>query len=158
MRKVKALKKSYLPDPKYGDTLVTRFVNHLIKDGKKIKAFNIFYNAIKKIDEDKKTEEKTGLDIWKQALKNVMPHVEVRSRRIGGVNIQIPVTISSHMKITKAIKLIIKCASLRNEKSMAFKLACEILDAFNEEGMAIKKRDNIHKIVEANKAFSHFRF
>ncbi|WP_185859712.1 30S ribosomal protein S7 [Blattabacterium cuenoti] len=158
MRKTKRKRKVYFPDPKFNDSLVTRFVNHLMKNGKKNLAYKIFYEAMKKIDYIKEKEEKSALEIWKVGLKNVMPHVEVRSRRMGGANIQVPVPISSNSKITKAMKLLISCASIRNEKTMANKLAYEILDAFREQGEAIKRKESIHKMAEANKAFSHFRF
>ncbi|WP_185865834.1 30S ribosomal protein S7 [Blattabacterium cuenoti] len=158
MRKVKKKEKVYFPDPKFNDPLVTRFVNHLMKNGKKNVAYRIFYNAMKKIDLIKEKEEKSALEICKNGLKNVMPHVEVRTRRMGGSNIQIPVPISSNSKMTKAIKLLISCASIRNEKTMANKLASEIWDAFQEQGEAIKRKENIHKMAESNKAFSHFRF
>ncbi|ACY40255.1 30S ribosomal protein S7 [Blattabacterium sp. (Blattella germanica) str. Bge] len=158
MRKVRKKTKVYLPDPKFNDPLVTRFVNHLMKNGKKNVAYKIFYNAMEKIDFIKEKEEKSALEIWKNGLKNVMPHVEVRSRRMGGSNIQVPVPISSNSKITKGMKLLISCASVRNEKTMANKLANEVWDAFQEQGEAIKRKENIHKMAEANKAFSHFRF
>jgi ribosomal protein S7, bacterial/organelle len=160
MRKVKRKEKIYFPDPKFHDPLVTRFINHLMKNGKKNIAYNIFYNAMNKIDilKEKEKEEKSALEIWKEGLKNVMPHIEVRSRRMGGANIQIPVPISSNSKITKAMKLLISSASNRSEKTMANKLAHEIWDAFQEQGEAVKRKENIHKMAEANKAFSHFRF
>ncbi|WP_341652390.1 30S ribosomal protein S7 [Blattabacterium cuenoti] len=158
MRKVKKKEKVYFPDPKFHDPLVTRFVNHLMKNGKKNIAYNIFYNAMEKIDMIKEKEEKSALEIWKEGLKNVMPHVEVRNRRIGGSNIQVPVPISSNSKITRAMKLLITSASTRNEKTMANKLAYETWDAFHEQGEAVKRKENIHKMAEANKAFSHFRF
>ncbi|WP_185864865.1 30S ribosomal protein S7 [Blattabacterium cuenoti] len=160
MRKIKKKIKKYQPDPKFNDSLVTRFVNHLIKSGKKGLAYKIFYNSMKKIDliREKEKEEKSALDIWKEGLKNVTPHVEVRSRRMGGTNIQIPVPISNHSKITRAIKLLITCATARKEKTMANKLALEVWDAFREQGESIRRKENIHKMAEANKAFSHFRF
>ncbi|WP_185855355.1 30S ribosomal protein S7 [Blattabacterium cuenoti] len=158
MRKIKKKKKLYSPDPKFHDVLVTRFVNHLMKNGKKNTAYRIFYNAMEKIDLIKQKEEKSSLEIWKEGLKNSMPNVEVRSRRMGGTNIQIPVLISSNNKMTRAIKLLIKCAVMRKEKSMANKLAYEIFDAFKERGETIKRKENLHKMAEANKAFSHFRF
>ncbi|WP_185876652.1 30S ribosomal protein S7 [Blattabacterium cuenoti] len=159
MRKVKKRRKIYLPDPKFNDPLVTRFVNHIMKNGKKNVAYKIFYDALKKIDSIKKEkEEKSSLEIWKKGLKNAMPYVEVRSRRMGGSNIQVPVPISSNSRITKAMKLLISCASIRSEKTMANKLASEIWDAFQEQGEAVKRKENIHKMAEANKAFSHFRF
>ncbi|ACX84016.1 30S ribosomal protein S7 [Blattabacterium sp. (Periplaneta americana) str. BPLAN] len=158
MRKANRKRKVYFPDPKFNDSLVTRFVNHLMKNGKKNLAYKIFYEAMERIDSIKEKEEKSALEIWKEGLKNVMPHVEVRSRRMGGANIQVPVPISSNSKITKAMKLLISCASIRNEKTMARKLASEILDAFREQGEAVKRKESIHKMAEANKAFSHFRF
>ncbi|AWU42585.1 30S ribosomal protein S7 [Blattabacterium punctulatus] len=158
MRKIKKKRKIYFPDPKFNDPLVSRFINHLMKNGKKNLAYKIFYDAMKKIENIKEKEEKSALEIWKNGLKNVMPHVEVKSRRMGGSNIQIPIPISSNSKITKAMKLLISCASIRSEKKMSSKLAFEILDAHKEQGEAIKRKENIHKMAEANKAFSHFRF
>ncbi|WP_113738233.1 30S ribosomal protein S7 [Blattabacterium clevelandi] len=158
MRKIKKKRKIYFPDPKFNDPLVSRFINHLMKNGKKNLAYKIFYDAMKKIEKVKEKEEKSALEIWKNGLKNVMPHVEVKSRRMGGSNIQIPIPISSNSKITKAMKLLISCASIRNEKKMSSKLAFEILDAHKEQGEAVKRKENIHKMAEANKAFSHFRF
>ncbi|AWU43129.1 30S ribosomal protein S7 [Blattabacterium punctulatus] len=158
MRKIKKKRKIYFPDPKFNDPLVSRFINHLMKNGKKNLAYKIFYDAMKKIENIKEKEEKSALEIWKNGLKNVMPHVEVKSRRMGGSNIQIPIPISSNSKITKAMKLLISCASIRSEKKMSSKLAFEILDAHKEQGEAVKRKENIHKMAEANKAFSHFRF
>ncbi|AWU39786.1 30S ribosomal protein S7 [Blattabacterium punctulatus] len=158
MRKIKKKRKIYFPDPKFNDPLVSRFINHLMKNGKKNLAYKIFYDAMKKIEKIKEKEEKSALEIWKNGLKNVMPHVEVKSRRMGGSNIQIPIPISSNSKITKAMKLLISCASIRSEKKMSSKLAFEILDAHKEQGEAVKRKENIHKMAEANKAFSHFRF
>jgi len=154
MRKLKSKIKNYQPDPIFKDPLVTRFVNHLMKDGKKTIAYRIFYNDNNEIEKTKKN----GLKIWKEALDNVMPHVEVRSRRIGGSNIQVPTQIPPYVKVTKAMKLLISCARERNEKKMSKKLAEEILSASKKEGAAFKKRENIHKMAEANKAFSHFKF
>ncbi|AWU43672.1 30S ribosomal protein S7 [Blattabacterium sp. (Cryptocercus kyebangensis)] len=158
MRKIKKKRKIYFPDPRFNDPLVSRFINHLMKNGKKNLAYKIFYDAMKKIEDIKEKEEKSALEIWKNGLKNVMPHVEVKSRRMGGSNIQVPIPISSNSKITKAMKLLISCASIRSEKSMSSKLAFEILDAHKEQGEAVKRKENIHKMAEANKAFSHFRF
>ncbi|AWU39240.1 30S ribosomal protein S7 [Blattabacterium punctulatus CPU2] len=158
MRKIKKKRKIYFPDPKFNDPLVSRFINHLMKNGKKNLAYKIFYDAMKEIEKIKEKEEKSALEIWKNGLKNVMPHVEVKSRRMGGSNIQIPIPISSNSKITKAMKLLISCASIRSEKRMSSKLAFEILDAHKEQGEAVKRKENIHKMAEANKAFSHFRF
>ncbi len=157
MRKRKAKKRPLLPDPKFNDQLVTRFVNNLMWDGKKSTAFKIFYDALD-IIEQKNTSEKTSLEIWKDGLSNVMPHVEVRSRRIGGATFQIPMQIRPDRKISLAMKWLISFARKRNEKSMAQKLAGEIIAAEKEEGAALKKRTDTHKMAEANKAFSHFRF
>jgi len=137
--------------------LVTRFVNMLMWDGKKSVAFKVFYDAIAIVEEKKNEEEKTALEIWKDALSNVMPHEEVRSRRVGGATFQIPMQIRPDRKISTAIKWLISYARKRNEKSMAQKLAAEILAAYKEEGAAVKKRVDTHKMAEANKAFSHFR-
>jgi small subunit ribosomal protein S7 len=158
MRKRQAKKRPLLPDPKFNDQLVTRFVNNLMWDGKKSVAFKVFYDAIDIVDEKKQDEEKTALELWKDALSNVMPHVEVRSRRVGGATFQIPRQIRPDRKISTAMKWLILFARKRNEKSMSQKLAAEILAAAKEEGAAVKKRVDTHKMAEANKAFSHFRF
>jgi small subunit ribosomal protein S7 len=158
MRKRQAKKRPLLPDPKFNDQLVTRFVNNLMWDGKKSVAFKVFYDAIDIVDSKNQDEEKTALEIWKDALSNVMPHVEVRSRRVGGATFQIPMQIRPDRKISTAMKWLISYARKRNEKSMAQKLASEILAAAKEEGAAVKKRMDTHKMAEANKAFSHFRF
>jgi small subunit ribosomal protein S7 len=158
MRKRQAKKRPILPDPKFNDQLVTRFVNMMMWDGKKSVAFKIFYDSISIVDEKNTDEEKTALQLWKDALSNVMPHVEVRSRRVGGATFQIPMQIRADRKISTAMKWLISFARKRNEKSMAQKLAAEILAASKEEGAAVKKRADTHKMAEANKAFSHFRF
>ena len=158
MRKRQAKKRPLLPDPRFNDQLVTRFVNNLMWDGKKSVAFKVFYDAIDIVEEKKQDDEKTGLELWKDALSNVMPHVEVRSRRVGGATFQIPMQIRPDRKISTAMKWLIGYARKRNEKSMAQKLAAEILAAAKEEGAAVKKRVDTHKMAEANKAFSHFRF
>ena len=155
MRKARAKKRPLLPDPRFNDTLVTRFVNNLMLDGKKSIAFNIFYDAIDIVSE--KTEN-NGLEVWKEALNNVMPHVEVRSRRVGGANFQIPMQVRPDRKITLGMKWMIIYARGRNERSMSQKLAAEIIAASKEEGAAVKKRTEVHRMAEANKAFSHFRF
>jgi small subunit ribosomal protein S7 len=155
MRKARAKKRPLLPDPRFNDTLVTRFVNNLMLDGKKSIAFNIFYDAIDIVSE--KTEG-NGLEVWKEALNNVMPHVEVRSRRVGGANFQIPMQVRPDRKVTLGMKWMITYARGRNERSMAQKLAAEIIAASKEEGAAVKKRTEVHRMAEANKAFSHFRF
>ena len=156
MRKTRAKKRPLLPDPRFNDPLVTRFVNNMMYDGKKSTAFKIFYDAIDLVSE--RTGEANGLDQWKTALTNVMPHVEVRSRRVGGATFQIPQQIRPDRKIAVAMKWLIGYSRKRNEKSMAGKLAGEILAAAKEEGAAVKKRMDMHKMAEANKAFSHFRF
>ncbi|SFW63334.1 small subunit ribosomal protein S7 [Sinomicrobium oceani] len=158
MRKRKAKKRPLLPDPRFNDQLVTRFVNNLMWDGKKSVAFKIFYDAIDIVDEKKQNEDKSALELWKDALSNVMPHVEVRSRRVGGATFQIPMQIRPDRKVSMAMKWLIGFSRKRNEKSMAQKLAGEILAAAKEEGAAVKKRVDTHKMAEANKAFSHFRF
>ena len=158
MRKRQAKKRPLLPDPRFNDQLVTRFVNMMMWDGKKSVAFKVFYDAIDIVDEKKTDEEKSALELWKEALSNVMPHVEVRSRRVGGATFQIPMQIRPDRKISTAMKWLISFARKRNEKSMSQKLAAEILAASKEEGAAVKKRVDTHKMAEANKAFSHFSF
>ncbi len=158
MRKRQAKKRPLLPDPRFNDQLVTRFVNMMMWDGKKSVAYKIFYDAIDIVDQKKTDDEKSALELWKDALSNVMPHVEVRSRRVGGATFQIPMQIRPDRKISTAMKWLINFARKRNEKSMAQKLAAEILAAAKEEGAAVKKRVDTHKMAEANKAFSHFRF
>jgi len=158
MRKKQSKKRDLIPDPKFNDQLVTRFVNNLTHQGKKSTAYKIFYDAIDIIEGKKEDNEKTSLDLWKDALSNVMPQVEVRSRRVGGATYQIPSPIRPDRKISLAMKWLIASSRKRNEKSMAVKLAQEILAAAKEEGAAVKKRVDTHKMAEANKAFSHFRF
>ena len=155
MRRRTAKKNIILPDPKFKDVEVTKFVNNLMIDGKKNIAFNIFYDSIEIISE--KTEE-NGLDVWRKAIENITPAVEVKSRRVGGATFQIPTPIRPDRKISIAMKWLISASRKRNEKSMAVKLAQEILAAAKEEGAAVKKRVDTHKMAEANKAFSHFRF
>ncbi|MBK7620961.1 MAG: 30S ribosomal protein S7 [Flavobacteriales bacterium] len=154
MRK-KTVKHTTLPDPKFGDVQVTKFVNNLMYDGKKSKSLDIFYNAIDIVAE-KSGED--GLETFRKALTNVTPQVEVRSRRVGGANFQIPQAVREDRKKSLAMKWLIGYARNRNERSMANKLANEILAASKEEGGAFKKKEEIHKMAEANKAFSHFRF
>ncbi len=158
MRKRTAKKRVLLPDPKFNDQLVTRFVNNLMWDGKKSVAFKVFYDALDIVEQKKGEEEKSSLEIWKDGLSNVMPHVEVRSRRVGGATFQIPMQIRPDRKVSMAIKWMITYTRKRNEKTMAQRLAAEILAAAKEEGAAVKKRTDTHKMAEANKAFSHFRF
>jgi small subunit ribosomal protein S7 len=151
----KTIKHKTLPDPKFGDQQVTKFVNNLMYDGKKSKSLDIFYNAIDIIAE-KSGED--GLEIFRKALQNVTPQVEVRSRRVGGANFQIPQAVREDRKKSLAMKWLINYARNRNERSMAMKLANELLAASKEEGAAFKKKEEVHKMAEANKAFSHFRF
>ena len=158
MRKKQSKKRDLIPDPKFNDQLVTRFVNNIMQQGKKSTAYKIFYDAIDIIESKKEDKEKTSLELWKDALSNVMPQVEVRSRRVGGATFQIPTPIRPDRKISLAMKWLIASSRKRNEKSMAVKLAQEILAAAKEEGAAVKKRVDTHKMAEANKAFSHFRF
>lgn len=158
MRKRQVKKRALLPDPKFNDQLVTRFVNMMMLHGKKSLSFKIFYDMIDIVEERKEDDEKTALEVWKEALSNIMPHVEVRSRRVGGATFQIPTQIAPDRKVSTAMKWLIKFARQRNEKSMANKLAAEVLAAAKEEGAAVKKRVDTHRMAEANKAFSHFRF
>ena len=155
MRKARPKKRIILPDPKFNDILVTKFVNNLMLRGKKTVAYNIFYDAIKIVDE--KMEE-DGLDVWKKALSNVTPAVEVKSRRIGGATFQIPTEIRPGRKMSIGMKNLIGFSRKRHEKSMAQKLAGEIVAGYKEEGAAFKKKEDTHRMAEANKAFSHFRF
>lgn len=155
MRKAKPKKRYILPDPKFGDTLVTKFVNYLMIDGKKSLAYKIFYEALEQV-EDKTGED--GLETWKKALNNIMPAVEVKSRRVGGATFQVPLEVRPERKITLGIKWMIRFARLRGEKTMRDRLAGEVIAASKGEGGAIKKKDDTHRMAEANKAFSHFRF
>ncbi len=155
MRKSSAKQRLVLPDPKFGDTVVTKFVNNLMLDGKKSIAFNIFYDAIDAVAS--KVEEEDALEVFKKALANVTPGVEVRSKRVGGATFQIPVPIRENRKQSMGMKWLIGYARKRNEKSMAQKLAAEIIAASKEEGAAFKKKEDTHRMAEANKAFAHFR-
>jgi small subunit ribosomal protein S7 len=155
MRKSRAKRHELLPDPRYNDTTVTRFVNNMMYDGKKSVAFTTFYDCIDIVS--KRTSEE-GIEIFKKALDNVMPGVEVRSRRVGGSTFQIPTEIRPDRRIALGMKWIITFARKRNEKSMSQKLAGELIAASKGEGAAHKKKDDIHRMAEANKAFSHFRF
>ena len=155
MRKSKPKKRILNPDPKFGETLVTQFVNNLMLDGKKSTAYKIFYDAVDKVGA--KTEE-NGLDIWKKALNNTSPSVEVKSRRVGGATFQVPLEVRPGRKAALGMKWLIKAARSRHEKSMADNLASEIIAASKGEGAAVKKKDDTHRMAEANKAFSHFRF
>ncbi len=155
MRKAKPKKRITLPDPKFNDILVTKFVNNMMLQGKKSTAFRIFYEAMEVV------AEKSGedpIEVWKKGLANVTPAVEVRSRRIGGATFQIPSEIRSGRKVSIGMKNLIGFSRKRHEKSMGLKLAGEILAAYKEEGAAFKKKEDTHRMAEANKAFSHFRF
>lgn len=155
MRKSKPKKRYLLPDPKFQDTLVTKFVNYLMEAGKKSVAYSIFYDAVELIE--KKTSE-PGLEVWKRAMSNLTPAVEVKSRRVGGATFQVPIEVRPERKLSLSIKWLIDYARLRGEKTMMDKLAAEIIAASKGEGAAIKKKDDTHRMAEANKAFSHFRF
>ena len=156
MRRRKAKKAIVLPDPRFKDVQVTKFVNNMMYDGKKNLAFKIFYEAIDIIE--KKMEDVSGLETWKKALENVTPSVEVRSRRVGGATFQIPTPVRDSRKNSLAMKWLIGYSRKRNEKTMAAKLASEIIAASKEEGAAYKKKEDTLRMAEANKAFSHFRF
>ncbi len=155
MRKSKPKKRIILPDPKYNDIMVTRFVNNMMYDGKKSVAYGIFYKAMDVVEQ--KTQE-NALEVWKKALNNVMPAVEVKSRRVGGANFQVPTEVRPDRKIALGMKWIILYSRRRHEKTMMEKLASEIIAAAKGEGAAVKKKEDTHKMAEANKAFSHFRF
>ena len=156
MRKSRAKKRILLPDPKFGNVEVTRFVNNLMLDGKKSIAFKVFYSALDVIAS--KIEEEDPLVVWEKALENITPHVEVRSRRIGGATFQIPQPVREDRKVSLGMKWLISAARSRNEKTMAVNLASEIIAGYKEEGAAYKKKMDTHRMAEANKAFSHFRF
>jgi small subunit ribosomal protein S7 len=154
MRKAKPKKRYVLPDPKFKDVMVTKFVNNLMYDGKKSLAYRIFYGALDKVED--RTKE-NGLETWRKALNNVMPSVEVKSRRVGGANFQVPTEVRPDRKVSVGMKWMIKYARLRGDKTMIDRLANEIIAAAKGEGGAVKKKDDTHRMAEANKAFSHFR-
>jgi small subunit ribosomal protein S7 len=158
MRKSKPKKRIILPDPKFGDVEVTRFVNNLMIQGKKSTAYGIFYEALDQVASKTKDAGKTPLEVWKKALENITPMVEVKSRRVGGATFQVPQEVRAERKVSLSMKNLIFFARKRGGKSMADKLAGEILAAFNEEGGAFKKKEDMHRMAEANKAFAHFRF
>ena len=147
-----------MPDPKFGDTRVTKFVNHLMYDGKKNTAYTIFYSALETVKSKLPNEEKTALEIWKAALENITPQVEVKSRRVGGATFQVPTEIRPDRKESISMKNLIIFARKRGGKTMSNKLAAEIVDAFNEQGGAFKRKEDMHRMAEANRAFAHFRF
>ena len=158
MRKAKPKKRVVLPDPKFHEVKVTKFINHLMYDGKKSTAFTIFYTALEYVEKKLPNEEKSGLEIWKKALENVTPQVEVKSRRVGGATFQVPTEIRADRKESISMKNLIIYARKRGGKTMADKLAAEIVDAYQDQGGAFKRKEDMHRMAEANRAFAHFRF
>ena len=158
MRKAKPKKRVILPDPVFNDQKVSKFVNHLMYDGKKSISYEIFYNALETVKAKMSNEEKSALEIWKTALDNITPQVEVKSRRIGGATFQVPTEIRPDRKESISMKNMIQFARKRSGKSMSDKLAAEIMDAFNKQGGAFKRKEDMHRMAEANRAFAHFRF
>lgn len=158
MRKAKPKKRLILPDPKFGDVQVTKFVNNLMFEGKKSTAFDIFYDSLNIVGQRLKDVDKTPLDIWKKALENITPQVEVKSRRVGGATFQVPMEVRADRKSSISMKNLIIFARKRTGKGMSDKLAAEIIAAYNEEGAAFKRKEDMHRMAEANKAFAHFRF
>jgi len=158
MRKSKPKKRIILPDPKFNDMLVTRFVNDLMYDGKKSIAYQIFYDAMDLVGNKMKDSEVSPLDVFKKALEKITPQVEVKSRRVGGATFQVPMEIRPERKTSISVKNLILYARKRSGRSMAEKLAGEIVAAYNEEGGAFKKKEDTHRMAEANRAFAHFRF
>ena len=158
MRKAKPRKHTLLPDPKFNDVAVTRFVNNLMLDGKKSIAYTIFYNSLELVGKKMKDADKSPIEVWKQALENVTPQVEVKSKRIGGATFQVPMEVRPERKVSISMKNLILFARKRSGKSMAEKLAGEIVDAYNSMGAAFKRKEEMHRMAEANKAFAHFRF
>ena len=158
MRKAKPKKRLVLPDPVFNDTKVSKFVNHLMFDGKKSISYEIFYKALDIVKDKMAKEEKAPLEIWKQALDNITPQVEVKSRRIGGATFQVPTEIRPDRKESVSMKNMISFARKRGGKGMADKLAAEIMDAYNNQGGAFKRKEDMHRMAEANRAFAHFRF
>jgi small subunit ribosomal protein S7 len=158
MRKSKPKKRILLPDPKYRDIEVTRFVNNMMYAGKKSLAFNIFYDALNFVEQKTKDTGKAPLEIWKKSLENITPMVEVKSRRVGGATFQVPQEVRAERKVSISMKNMIMFARKRAGKTMADKLGSEIVAAYNEEGGAFKRKEDMHRMAEANKAFAHFRF
>ncbi|PWE01286.1 30S ribosomal protein S7 [Marinilabilia rubra] len=158
MRKSKPKKRIILPDPRFNDTLVTQFVNNMMLDGKKSIAYGIFYDAMDRINEKAEKEGKSTLEMFKKALENVTPSVEVKSRRVGGATFQVPTEIRPDRKMSVSMKNLIAFARKRSGRSMAEKLSAEIVAAYNQEGGAFKRKEDMHKMAEANRAFAHFRF
>mgnify|MGYP006341501471 CR=1 FL=1 len=158
MRKVKPKKRIILPDPVFNEVMVSRFVNHLMYDGKKTIAYDIFYTALDNVKSKLPNEEKSPLEIWKKALENITPQVEVKSRRVGGATFQVPTEIRPDRKESISMKNMIIFSRKRSGHSMAEKLAAEIADAYNNQGGAFKRKEDMHKMAEANRAYAHFRF
>jgi small subunit ribosomal protein S7 len=158
MRKIKPKKRQILPDPVFGDQRVTRFVNHLMYDGKKNTSFEIFYSALETVKAKMPNEEKSALEIWKTALENITPQIEVKSRRVGGATFQVPTEIRPDRKESISMKNLIAYARKRGGKTMSDKLCAEIVDAFNNQGGAFKRKEDMHRMAEANRAFAYFRF
>ena len=158
MRKAKPKKRVILPDPVFNDVKVSKFVNHLMYDGKENTSYEIFYAALETVKNKMQNEEMSALEIWKKALDNVTPQVEVKSRRVGGATFQVPTEIRPDRKESISMKNLILFARKRGGKTMADKLASEIMDAFNEQGGAFKRKEDMHRMAEANRAFAHFRF
>ena len=158
MRKTKPKKRILLPDPRYKDVYVTQFVNNMMLDGKKSISYDIFYEAMDLVEAKTKEEGKTPLEVFKLALDNITPQVEVKSRRVGGATFQVPMEVRNERKLSIAMKNMILFARKRSGKSMAEKLAGETIAAYNNEGGAYKKKEDTHRMAEANKAFAHFRF
>ena len=158
MRKAKPKKRILLPDPKFNDVMVTRFVNNLMLAGKKSIAYEIFYDSLELVSKKMKDADKSPLEVWKQALENITPQVEVKSKRIGGATFQVPTEVRPERKISISMKNLVLYSRKRSGKSMAEKLAGEIVDAYNQMGAAFKRKEEMHRMAEANKAFAHFRF
>jgi len=158
MRKAKPKKRVVLPDPVYNDQKVSKFVNHLMYDGKKSISYKIFYSALEVVKSKMGDQEQSALEVWKKALDNITPQVEVKSRRIGGATFQVPTEIRPDRKESVSMKNLIGYARKRSGKSMAEKLAAEIMDAYNSQGGAFKRKEEMHRMAEANRAFAHFRF
>jgi small subunit ribosomal protein S7 len=158
MRKATPKKRILLPDPKFGDKMVTRFVNSLMVDGKKSIAYGIFYDSLDIISEKMKESDKSPLEVWKKALENITPQVEVKSRRVGGATYQVPMEVRADRKVALSIRFLLQFSTKRAGRSMAEKLASEIMAAYNNEGGAVKRKEEIHRMADANKAFAHFRF
>lgn len=158
MRKSKPKKRLILPDPRYNDTLVTRFVNEIMQQGKKSVALNVFYQSMDIVAVKAAEAGSEPLEYWKKALENIAPSVEVKSRRVGGATFQVPTEIRPDRKVAISIKNLVEFARKRSGKSFGEKLSAEIIAAYNSEGGAFKKKEDTHRMAEANKAFSHFRF